>query len=371
MTKNNPFILSLYTFIAAIFILSPCSGSGLKADEKMIFFPTYGRALDSTGLWEIFIHGWVFEENLSSDTNRFFQINQMPHQSQDDENPQIFKHRIQGFMVDNERRKKISLHILDQMRTLSHLTRPNGHVEDSFKLRLNKAQQQLALQSGLDFVGVDNQGKVTAFKGTVYLLPQEGWSVISDIDDTIKISNVRDKKELFKNTFYRPFQVVPGMAELYRQWTQQPGANIHYVSAAPWQLYAPLSQFFQQENFPLGTYHMKFFRWKDSSFFNLFQSPITYKMRVIQPLLTHFPRRKFILVGDSGEKDPEVYGELARLYPRQIIKIFIRNVSDEQPHNKRMQAAFINIEPATWQLFADPKEIQFPEKTVTPAVVAP
>lgn len=357
--------------MAAILMLSACASSGLKADEKMIFFPTYGRAMDSTGLWEIFIHGWVFEEGVLNDHTDFYDDKQISSKSEDPQQQQFFEQRTQGFSVDNKRRKKISVNILGQLLTLNQLTQPNGHVEDRLTLRLNKAQQQLALQSGLALSGVDNQGKITAFQGTVYLLPQQGWSVISDIDDTIKISNVRDKKELFKNTFYRPFQVVPGMAALYRQWTQQLGASIHYVSASPWQLYTPLAQFFQQQNFPMGTYHMKFFRWKDSSFFNLFQSPVTYKMSVIKPMLTHFPRRKFILVGDSGEKDPEAYGELARLYPRQIIKIFIRNVSDEHPHNSRLQTAFRNISPATWQLFTDPKEIQFLEKTVAPAFTEP
>ncbi len=67
---------------------------------------------------------------------------------------------------------------------------------------------------------------------------------------------------------------------------------------------------------------------KDETLLQLFADPMEYKMRQITPILDAFPNRKFILVGDSREKDPVVYKELYRRYSDRIEKIWIRNVND-------------------------------------------
>ena len=54
------------------------------------------------------------------------------------------------------------------------------------------------------------------------------------------------------------------------------------------------------------------------------------KVRQITNLMIHLPRRKFILVGDSGEKDPEVYRVIQKLFPDQVLKIYIRDVLGER-----------------------------------------
>ena len=74
-----------------------------------------------------------------------------------------------------------------------------------------------------------------AFKCTIYVLASHGVSVISDIDDTIKVSEVLSKRALLKHTFYSYFKPVEGMSELYQKWSEQK-CQFHYVSASPWQL---------------------------------------------------------------------------------------------------------------------------------------
>lgn len=81
----------------------------------------------------------------------------------------------------------------------------------------------------------DNQGSVRSFRSTIYLLAPIGLSVVSDIDDTIKVSNVSRKHLLLKHTFYNGFKPVEGMSELYNKWRAQ-NCQFHYVSASPWQL---------------------------------------------------------------------------------------------------------------------------------------
>jgi phosphatidate phosphatase APP1 len=69
-----------------------------------------------------------------------------------------------------------------------------------------------------------------------------------------------------------------------------------------------------------------------------------------------FPKRRFILVGDSGEKDPEIYGALARSQPGRIVGIFIRDVTGDAA--ARYEAAFRGVPRETWAVFKDPAEVQ-------------
>jgi phosphatidate phosphatase APP1 len=142
------------------------------------------------------------------------------------------------------------------------------------------------------------------------------------------------------------------MAALYQQWASG-GAQFHYVSATPWQLYVPIASFLDAHGFPKGTFHLKDFRWKDRTFFNLFGSADRYKHGRIEPLLKRLPRRRFALVGDSGQRDPEVFGDLARRYPRQVRWIFVRELGGST-QTTRYRAAFAGIDPRMWTVFSDP-----------------
>ncbi len=146
-------------------------------------------------------------------------------------------------------------------------------------------------------------GDERLFQGTVHLMPRPAVHVVSDIDDTIKVSQVRDKPELLMNTFCRPFRPAPGMAELYRKWDAG-NVRFHYVSASPWQLYPPLAEFIREHRFPGGTFAMKPFRIQDGTALNVLGTQNTYKRSIIEPLIQQFPHDQFVLVGDTGEQDP-------------------------------------------------------------------
>ena len=90
----------------------------------------------------------------------------------------------------------------------------------------------------------------------------------------------------------------------------------------------------------------------------MFADPVKYKLSVIEPLLKQFPRRKFILIGDSGERDPEIYGELARKYPNQIERIYIHDVTGEPAIAPRYADALREVPRVKWQSFLQPGEIR-------------
>lgn len=64
--------------------------------------------------------------------------------------------------------------------------------------------------------------------------------------------------------------------------------------------------------------------------------------------------RSLVLVGDSGEHDPEIYGNVTRMYPKRVRRIFIRAVKGEKPNDARFVKAFKDIPREKWLVFTDP-----------------
>ncbi|KAI8993399.1 hypothetical protein BDB01DRAFT_847288 [Pilobolus umbonatus] len=160
--------------------------------------------------------------------------------------------------------------------------------------------------------------------GFVDLIDQEGISVISDIDDTIKHTSVLSgARTVLQNTFFNPSKAVPGMAHTYRTWHQK-GASFHYVSNSPYQLVSTLCTFMHNHQFPKGSMHLQT---NTSLLSKLSITPNHSKRNYIHQIINDFPHRKFILIGDSSELDLEIYSQIALDFPDQILKIFIRDVT--------------------------------------------
>jgi len=82
-----------------------------------------------------------------------------------------------------------------------------------------------------------------------------------------------------------------------------------------------------------------------------------YKFATISPIISQSKGARYILIGDSGEADPENYGMLARKFPNEIDRIFIRSVTMDS--EERYQAAFRNIPRSKWKVFVLPEEIKY------------
>ena len=351
----------MWFLIATLAMTASEATSEIKPDEDVILFPTCAHLDTQSGAWIVPVHGWIFEPEYDSlrraATLRLFR--RALGLTEQDEETAIFKYRARFFLVDNERRKQILIRIGDNTYKTDE-SEANGHFETILRIPANQLQTRPAdpVADG-QWLSVDvvmPKKDDRHFHGSVQLLQPRGVSVISDIDDTVKISNVASHKALMANTFMKEFEAVPGMAAAYQAWMKG-GASFHYVSASPWQLYPPFAEFFAKEGLPAGTFHLKLFRVKDSSFLNLFEDPLEYKPGVIEPILKAFPHRRFVLVGDSGEKDPEIYGQLARSYPDQILRIFIRDVTGDSPDSDRYQEAFKGIPTGRWRIFHQASEL--------------
>jgi phosphatidate phosphatase APP1 len=102
---------------------------------------------------------------------------------------------------------------------------------------------------------------------------------------------------------------------------------------------------------------LKAFRWKDRSALSLFGGQEGFKRGAILPLLRDFPRRRFVLIGDSGEQDPEIYGALARDFPDQVWGVYIRDVTGAGPQTPRYAAAFAGVRRERWAVFRRADEL--------------
>ena len=337
--------------------------SNLKRDQEVVFFPTLACRCASN-CWELNIRGCVYEPDKRTIALALLRAGLgLEHVSLTPAENKLFAERARLFMVDHKEGKKIVVRIGDAEFTLPK-TGANG--EFSTALQLSDGQVEKLRNLGAAFKAVLPAKDSRVFAGELSFFDDSGVIVISDIDDTIKITQVRDRKATLRNTFLEPFQPVPGMPEVYHEWAEKAGAQFCYVSASPWQLYSPLADFIRSNGFPAGVFYLKSFRWKDESFFNLFEGPEKYKPTVIKPLMERFPNRKFIFVGDSGEKDPEIYGALAREHLQQVTKILIRNVTEEGPEAERYKAAFRDLPETLWKVFREPAEIakECPEKDI-------
>ena len=341
-----------------VFILVGCALSlqaeqawtHLKSDEEIIFYPSLAqRVKGKTNLWRAEIRGNVFEpEKRWLMVAAFGKVMELETDDMTSAEAEMFGNRARLFLVDHERGKKVFIRL-----GTNEFFVGKSAVDGRFAGEVTFSD---ANETG--FRAVLGPGDKRLFRGRIFPVEAEGVSVISDIDDTIKITEVRDRKATLRNTFMREFEPVPGMAQVYLTATNEPNVSFHYVSASPWQLYEPLAGLVTSNGFPAGTFELKEFRWKTRSFFSLFANPEKYKPGVIEPLLKQFPKRTFILIGDSGERDPEVYGALARKFPEQILRILIRDVTSESSDAVRYQKAFRDVPPEKWQVFRETSEIK-------------
>lgn len=332
------------------------SASSIKRDETVVFFPTAAHLTADGGGWVVPIHAWVFELEEDSLKRRgaLAGLSRLLGLEKSAARSAVFKQRARWFLVDNESGKHLSTTLTSNDDLLGPSGR-DGHLRGEITLQRATPSEE-ASSFWLRYAAALPRGDRREFRGDAMMIPPRGLSVISDIDDTIKISQVTDKKALLQNTFLRPFEPAPGMAAAYQRLAAG-NAVFHYVSSSPWQLYPALRDFMDAKAFPLGSFHLRKFRVKDQSLFNLFKSSQETKPSVIDALLATYPKRDFILIGDSGEQDPEIYGDIARRYPDRVRHIYIRKVTPETPADARYQAAFASLPASLWTVFDDPAVI--------------
>jgi phosphatidate phosphatase APP1 len=189
---------------------------------------------------------------------------------------------------------------------------------------------------------ITSEPAVSSAAGLLVVDPENRFGIISDVDDTVLVSGVVEKRTLLKNSLTVPperREAVPGMAELYHRLLKRnlkPEASaVFYVSASPKQLTDNLRGFLGGQGFPRGVLRLKELS-EASGASILDPNQQGYKLRALEAVLLAYPQVRFTLFGDDGEQDPEIYAALQKKFPAQIEAVWIRRV-DPNPARERFE----------------------------------
>ena len=158
--------------------------------------------------------------------------------------------------------------------------------------------------------------------------PGPGTALVSDIDDTAMVTALPRPLLAAWNSFVlheharRP---VPGMAALYRRWlAANPGAPTFYLSTGAWNVAPALRRFLERHGYPAGPLLLT--DWGPTNT-GWFRSGREHKVRTLRRLLAEFPELDWVLVGDDGQHDPQIYADVAAEHPGRVRVIAIRQLS--------------------------------------------
>jgi phosphatidate phosphatase APP1 len=175
--------------------------------------------------------------------------------------------------------------------------------------------------------------------------------VISDLDDTVVRTDVASRVRMMKHVFFgnahtrMPF---PGVAAFYRALERGSGPVAHnpffYVSSSPWNLFEVLAEFLELRQIPAGPLLLR--DWGVNSVDPGEGGHGGHKSRHIATILGLYPALPFILVGDSGQEDPEIYHRAVREHPDRILAVYIRNVSRRPERVEAIRALAAEVEKA-------------------------
>jgi phosphatidate phosphatase APP1 len=172
-----------------------------------------------------------------------------------------------------------------------------------------------------------------AFAGRV-IIPRASaeFGVISDIDDTVIRTDATRLLSMLRRTLLENARTrlpFPGVAQFYTALhggTHGAAGNpVFYVSSSPWNLYPLLSEFLEHQHIPLGPLLLR--DWGISEHGVLPTGHGSHKLGAIRQILDSYPAMPFILIGDSGQEDPEIYSRIVHDYGSRIRAVYIRDVT--------------------------------------------
>ncbi len=246
--------------------------------------------------------------------------------------PRRLFHRILRGIPDLEFFERVKFQVSfseNNLRTIEGSSEARGFLHLQMPWQLPESSPRvswvrLAPQGVETIFGKISLGDYELLSAPVFFLNDNIESVIiSDIDDTIKNSNIADTTNissvltgLFKGHYYQ-YEAIEGMAEFYQSLAVK-NSLIIYVTSTPYALAPFLLKFLRDRNFPEGPVFM---RWLGYGRFG-------HKWRTINRILSQVQNQKCLLIGDSGEQDLQIYRRICETanYGDKVNKILIRHV---------------------------------------------
>jgi phosphatidate phosphatase APP1 len=191
-------------------------------------------------------------------------------------------------------------------------------------------------------------GTTAPYRGYAHLVPTPvqvrvsgpgaGFGIISDVDDTILHTGAQRATVMLRRTLLgSELTRIPlvGAPELYRALvgSASGGGNpIFYVSSSPWNLHAFLVAFLRHRDFPRGPLLLRDLLGSGAE-----HTHASHKYARTDEVLGLHPDLRFVLIGDSGQDDPEIYADVVRRHPGRILAVYIRDVRLD-PGDRRAEA---------------------------------
>jgi phosphatidate phosphatase APP1 len=169
----------------------------------------------------------------------------------------------------------------------------------------------------------------TATARVMVVDPTADIGLISDVDDTILETGISRGLAMVRATLMtetRDRAPLPGAAALYKAMTGDV-RPVFYVSTSPWNLHEMLLEFVDMRGFPLGPLQLTDWGPSRSGIFRI--GATEHKTGLVHRILAEHPQLRLVLIGDSGQLDPEIYAALAREHPDRIAAVYIRRTAHD------------------------------------------
>lgn len=187
------------------------------------------------------------------------------------------------------------------------------------------------------------------------------FGIISDIDDTVLWTNVTNKLNMalmLARTNHHTRKPFKGVAAFYRALRDGAGGSednpLFYVSSSPWHLFGPLVDFLKLQDVPLGPLLLRELSVRQVLKINEHGN---HKLAQIERILDFYPDMQFVLIGDSGEQDPEIYAEVVRRHPGAVKMIYIRNVNPDPSRIDALDRLIDEVSATGTQLVLSPDSV--------------
>lgn len=159
---------------------------------------------------------------------------------------------------------------------------------------------------------------------------RNAFGIISDIDDTIIHTDITNKIQMILNTIRYDSEnrvAFEGVPELYRKLTDGNKNPLLFVSGSSYNLYEMLDMFCRLNDIPKAPFMLRDLGIGPNQWIK--ESSHSFKTKNIEKILDVFDKLSFILIGDSGEEDPEIYLHIHKKYPGRVQAIYIRHVHSD------------------------------------------
>ncbi|KAG9668502.1 hypothetical protein KCU99_g7750, partial [Aureobasidium melanogenum] len=210
----------------------------------------------------------------------------------------------------------------------------------------NETQEVQRLNTHVEGASIGNS--------TAYLVPTTGLTVVSDIDDILRVTKIYEPAQGLLNSFAKQYVPWENMPDIYANWSKSlPNMHFHYLTTTPEQVTRDYMNF-TYNNYPGGSFDTRPLNFSDVS------ATLSIRKFLLVKIFETFPQRKFILVADTSNSDVmRDYPQMATDYPDQVQCIFLRNTTATDPGDKFPYdtSGFKNLNQQKYMFFLNPDDL--------------